>query len=202
MSSLVVVEASELERLTLDDAAHFLRFTPERILELVRDRGLPAGVGPDGTHQFSKEAMLAWVTALPSTPPPKPPRAKRGRCAGRPLGTNADWWAQALSIGVPRDVLVYGGTEADFVYFIQAGDAIKIGLARNVAARLARLQVGCPLELRLVASLRGTRAVEQWLHQRYWRLSIRGEWFKHEGELRWTIQTLQSTDATIDLEGT
>ena len=65
------------------------------------------------------------------------------------------------------------------VYFIAVGDdAIKIGVARHVEARLASLQIGNHQELRLLGSIPGDEIVEKNIQCEFWPHHIRGEWFK------------------------
>lgn len=66
------------------------------------------------------------------------------------------------------------------VYFIQAdrGGPIKIGVAKDVEARLRDLQVGNPFELRVVGQIPNAgQALERRLHSLLERHRIRGEWF-------------------------
>jgi hypothetical protein len=72
------------------------------------------------------------------------------------------------------------------LYLIQADgtDLVKIGCAKDVAARLAALQTGCPLKLRLVATRRGSLRDERRLHQRFVAARVSGEWFRFSDEIR------------------
>lgn len=70
-----------------------------------------------------------------------------------------------------------------FVYFVQCGEAggpIKIGVTQDVDQRLSRLQVGCPIELTLLASIYvdDGEKLEADLHRRFATSRIRGEWFE------------------------
>jgi hypothetical protein len=58
--------------------------------------------------------------------------------------------------------------EPNFVYVIQAivGGPVKIGVAKNPLARLAQLQTGNPLPLRLLYVVPGDRWLEAELHKR------------------------------------
>jgi hypothetical protein len=63
------------------------------------------------------------------------------------------------------------------VYFIQAGDAVKIGYSTRVTKRLSSMQTGNHHGLVLIAEKPGTRAMERQYHQRFSRFRIKGEWF-------------------------
>lgn len=73
------------------------------------------------------------------------------------------------------------------VYFIEAEGlgVVKIGSAGHVQSRMASLQTGCPVKLRV----RGTfttddaNTMESNLHRDFAHLRLHGEWFKLEGEL-------------------
>ena len=65
------------------------------------------------------------------------------------------------------------------VYFIAVGkNAIKIGVAKNVEARLVNLQIGNPKKLRLIGSIRGDEKTEKMFHVAFSKYHVRGEWFK------------------------
>lgn len=69
--------------------------------------------------------------------------------------------------------------QTGFVYVIQAGDFIKIGVARDVRRRLALLQVGCPFNIELIAAIPCDEPykAEAFLHDRLKPYHTRGEWF-------------------------
>jgi len=58
------------------------------------------------------------------------------------------------------------------------GDAVKVGLARNVTKRLCTLQIGNPRTLRLFAIRPGTVADEKKAHTELRDHCIKGEWFR------------------------
>lgn len=83
-----------------------------------------------------------------------------------------------------------------FVYFVLAGDRelVKIGWARNVEKRVAELQVGSPEELSVVLTLRGAPSLELELHERFFDLRLRGEWFTYRGELRRFVESPEHSE--------
>lgn len=68
------------------------------------------------------------------------------------------------------------------VYFIQSGGngPVKIGKSIDPEARLRSLQTSHATELTLIRVVGGGHAAESWLHKRYDKLRIRGEWFAHD----------------------
>lgn len=77
----------------------------------------------------------------------------------------------------PRDI-------SQSVYFVQDGDAIKIGIGMDPAFRLTHLQVGNPRLLTLLGSYKASRTEESALHERFKSHHIRGEWFRDHPALR------------------
>jgi len=68
----------------------------------------------------------------------------------------------------------------DNIYLILSEPYCKIGIANDVESRLATLQTGNPVELKILACFEFPNAsiVEKVLHQKYEGLRIRGEWFR------------------------
>jgi hypothetical protein len=76
-----------------------------------------------------------------------------------------------------------GGTAWEVVYFVRAGDAIKIGRTANLAARLRALATASAVPLELLAAVPGGREVEARLHRQWRHLHLRGEWFRADEAL-------------------
>lgn len=64
------------------------------------------------------------------------------------------------------------------IYFVRAGERIKIGFSQDVPRRLAQLQLFFPDVLEVVLELPGTILLERELHRRFGDLNIRQEWFE------------------------
>lgn len=76
-------------------------------------------------------------------------------------------------------------TGADsYVYFIQCGGLVKIGVATDVRGRLATLQTGNPAELRLLLCIPGDKNLENELHARFYAYSVEREWFHLSDEIK------------------
>ena len=69
------------------------------------------------------------------------------------------------------------------VYFIQAGEYVKIGITENLTRRLASLQHANPLPLVLIRAVEGDTDREQAIHRRFAHLRVRGEWFHCTNDL-------------------
>ena len=88
-------------------------------------------------------------------------------------------------VGIPIDLENIGTDKEGEIYFIQLGSIgpIKIGFSKNVENRLPNLQSASPWELELLYRSRGTEKNEKYLHQRFLKWNIRGEWFHPDKEI-------------------
>lgn len=87
-----------------------------------------------------------------------------------------------------------------YVYFVQCGEddgPIKIGSTADVDKRLSQLQVGCPFDLTLLASIlvEDAEEVERELHARFRSFHIRGEWFEGSYALRSAVVQMSRLSA-------
>lgn len=64
------------------------------------------------------------------------------------------------------------------VYFLRAGDLIKIGTSGNISQRVKGLQMSSPVPLVLLAVAKGAHEEEHALHLRFSHLREHGEWFR------------------------
>ena len=71
----------------------------------------------------------------------------------------------------------------DSIYFIQAADAIKIGMSSAPNERLANMQVGSHVQLRMLGWMDGGRMVEKLIHKIFMAHHIHGEWFRMHEEI-------------------
>jgi hypothetical protein len=71
----------------------------------------------------------------------------------------------------------------EVVYFVRAGDAVKIGRTGNLAGRLRALATGSAVPLELLAAVPGGRHEEARLHRQWGHLHVRGEWFRADEAL-------------------
>jgi hypothetical protein len=72
----------------------------------------------------------------------------------------------------------------NYIYFIQDGDAVKIGISLDPAARLKDLQLGNPRPLSILFQIEGDLDGEAMLHKLLAAERIRSEWFSLGGILR------------------
>lgn len=74
-----------------------------------------------------------------------------------------------------------------FVYFIadENSNMVKIGVSKNVSARLSELQVSHHHDLKVLHTIptRNMREDERKLHSRFKKYRIRGEWFTFNGDV-------------------
>lgn len=74
------------------------------------------------------------------------------------------------------------------VYFIESEGKIKIGISRNVQARLSQIRGHSGTPAKLIASVPGTRHVEKALHKKLTQHRISGEWFQDCEDVRSAMQ--------------
>jgi hypothetical protein len=80
-----------------------------------------------------------------------------------------------------------------FIYFVRAGDLVKIGwTAGNPWDRLRNLQTSNGARLELLATVEGTRADERKLHAAFRALRTHGEWFALSGRLAMLLYWLDA----------
>jgi hypothetical protein len=70
-----------------------------------------------------------------------------------------------------------------FIYFMEAGDFIKIGYTRSPAARGIKMSTDNPFPLRLLHIEDGTFKRETLYHRHFAAIRVRGEWFHKTPEL-------------------
>lgn len=74
------------------------------------------------------------------------------------------------------------------VYFIESENKIKIGISRNVHARLSQIRGHSGTKAVLLASVPGNREIEKSLHKKLVAHRISGEWFTDCPEVRSAMQ--------------
>jgi hypothetical protein len=88
---------------------------------------------------------------------------------------------------------------ASYVYAIQSGGYVKIGLALNVRTRLSTLQVGNPVKLRLIGLMAGTKEDEAEIHAELGAHYHFGEWFELNPSVEDVLnrRMARTTDAVV-----
>lgn len=97
------------------------------------------------------------------------------------LGT----WGRNLPVFAARSVKTEAElpetTQADvktgFLYFIRAGEFVKIGRTTNIDQRIASLQTGCPLNIEAAFYFPNMGKLERTIHADLFHERVRGEWF-------------------------
>jgi hypothetical protein len=69
------------------------------------------------------------------------------------------------------------------IYFISAGDKIKIGFSTRPLDRLKALQTAHPGCLEIIGIMHGAFSLERRLHEQFSRYWVRGEWFRLSPEI-------------------
>ncbi len=78
------------------------------------------------------------------------------------------------------------------IYFIRAETGqIKIGFTRGTATRLAALQCGSPVILKILGAFEAeSESIERRLHRHFRHLHLHGEWFRGEHDLLAAIEMM------------
>ncbi len=72
----------------------------------------------------------------------------------------------------------------DIVYFISAGNFIKIGKSTgNPKARIQTLQTGCPYKIEVLGWINGDVYLEKELHKKFSKHKAHGEWFSNHYDI-------------------
>lgn len=82
------------------------------------------------------------------------------------------------------------------VYFLAAGDLVKIGYTVNLTYRLRDLRSTSPVELTLLGTVPGAKYREKELHKQFSEYRRHGEWFLNHGSLREFIESEVKNDRT------
>jgi hypothetical protein len=73
-----------------------------------------------------------------------------------------------------------GEIRPSVVYLITCWNYMKIGQATDPIKRLYAMQIGCPLDLVLVATVRGNKFTEAKIHRALRSIRHNGEWFRRD----------------------
>ena len=74
------------------------------------------------------------------------------------------------------------------IYFVKAGDRVKIGYSNDPSIRISELQTSCPHDLEVLLIVDGNRDEERELHMRFSDIRRTGEWFKFEAPIKSYIE--------------
>lgn len=77
------------------------------------------------------------------------------------------------------------------IYFIKSKNHVKIGYSKNPEERLAELQTGNPIRLKLLATFPGDAKTEKGLHEAFAKYHWQGEWFRFDGHLKASVIALK-----------
>lgn len=97
-------------------------------------------------------------------------------------------WQRTPQRFTPAEVIAHDA-EGDFLYFAQCGNAVKIGRAGDVAARMAGIQTNNPQIVDCVCTLTGRGHEEKHWHAMFADQRIRGEWYE------WTPKVAEAIEA-------
>lgn len=79
------------------------------------------------------------------------------------------------------------------IYFIKHTKYVKIGYTTNIQDRLYKLQVSCPVRLKIVGLIDGDLSDESSYHEKFKHLHSNGEWFEYTQEIALFIEGLSKS---------
>jgi hypothetical protein len=143
---------------------------------------------PGRTHYyFRRRGKVTKKIALPGIPgSPEFMAAYQAALAGGGVPESQQLADAALvrirnhAEGEQAQRLIYKG---DVVYFLEAGDFIKIGFTTSLENRIKALETSSPHEFVVLATMPGTIEDETEIHHRFWSSRQRREWFRKTPEL-------------------
>ncbi len=112
------------------------------------------------------------------------------------FGGSDNWVLNPCSSEKPAHVSIKSNLDRlpsckEIVYFLRAGDFIKIGKATgSPKARIATLQTGCPFPIVAIGYISGGIAEEFALHKRFEKFHAHGEWFHATPQLIEAIEEI------------
>lgn len=108
--------------------------------------------------------------------------------------SDLEWVSSSHKVGNRAEKKSSNG---EIVYFLRAGDFIKIGKATgSPCSRISSLQTGCPFPITELCTVPGGIEKERDLHKRFSGIRAHGEWFHATGELLDFINALADTGKT------
>lgn len=81
-----------------------------------------------------------------------------------------------------------------YVYAIECEGMVKIGFSVCPYHRFTTIQTFSPFECRLVGIMAGDFRREAELHRRFSSQRVRGEWFRHDGEVAEFVASMEKPD--------
>lgn len=96
----------------------------------------------------------------------------------------------------PRKTAPPPPPETAYIYFVRMGAFVKIGITRDVAARMKAIQTSSPEKIVLLKIERGTVEDEQRFHHRFRRYRANGEWFALQG---WLATFLKDCTGPVEI---
>ena len=102
-------------------------------------------------------------------------------------------YGPAIERNCGRPVLSTG-----FLYFVQAGDAIKIGCTQNPKKRFAQMQTGCPKKIVVLCALEGSAWLERFYHRKFAAHRLHGEWFDPHPDILAEIERLRTPSEELE----
>jgi hypothetical protein len=115
---------------------------------------------------------------------------RRARFRRVPLEKGAE-----IRILIPQQVLDAESGCETFVYFMQVGRRVKIGMSKNVKKRAKDIQTGQSDRVEVRYSVKGGRILEKHFHQKFKSENLHGEWFRLDGPIEHFLNGLPYSES-------
>ena len=82
--------------------------------------------------------------------------------------------------------------DEEYIYFakIKNKEIIKIGYSINPKKRIIDMNTAMPLDIEILAVIKGSRKTEKWLHKLLQKYNIKGEWFEYNDSVKQIIKKI------------
>jgi hypothetical protein len=122
----------------------------------------------------SKRWLLEWLRENPTDASGRPFYLQ----VGRSKRFTADDALRMLDVILTQEEAERASPGAGVVYFIDAGEHIKIGYSASLVARMQKMGTDTPIGAKLLHAEPGTFQTEKIVHRHFASLRVRGEWFR------------------------
>ena len=85
------------------------------------------------------------------------------------------------------------------IYFIKCNDYVKIGYSQRISKRLYTLRCANPYPLDVLLCIKGSMRMESYLHDKFRKYRIKGEWFTLSLEIKSFIKEINSHNVELNL---
>lgn len=128
---------------------------------------------------------------------PAIPRLKREKPFKRKVSAEID---AAIRASVPENILAADSDCGTYVYFMKAGNTVKIGHSKNPRERAKSLQTSRHEQIEILYTVSGGRITERYFHNKFAKCRLHGEWFQYGSRIALFLAGLPYEESAIGAE--